>query len=364
MINTLKDEYSIRMPCAGPRRAAPHCGPPTPAGWGPAAGRRLIGNRPGRGRPEPGDARQSMTACSSTRTSTGSSPSRRRPCSTSSRAATASSRCTAPRTASSTRRSTSSLVGAQFQKPRHRHLRHDDRRAGPPDHEGLRAVRKLGRDLRPHQAQRARTATSWSTATRADREEPWTWVRTQGKGRVFYTAWGHDQRTWGNPGFQDLVERGIRWAVGTRARSSTAGRGSPAGPASRSDVRRARDVGRSPTTAGPEVGRAGRAAHQDAAAARPGRVDQAHGRAAGFDVELFAAEPDDRQADLHDLGRARPALDRRDGRLSERPAAARPGPRPHRDLRRHRRRRPGRQVHRLRREAEHPDEPHVLPTAA
>ncbi|HJZ59285.1 MAG TPA: PVC-type heme-binding CxxCH protein, partial [Gemmataceae bacterium] len=45
-------------------------------------------------------------------------------------------------------------------------------------------------------------------------KEPWTWVRTQGKGRVFYTAWGHDQRTWGNPGFQDLVERGTRWAVG------------------------------------------------------------------------------------------------------------------------------------------------------
>jgi uncharacterized protein len=44
-------------------------------------------------------------------------------------------------------------------------------------------------------------------------EEPWTWVRTQGKGRVFYTAYGHDGRTWQNPGFHDLVERGIRWAV-------------------------------------------------------------------------------------------------------------------------------------------------------
>jgi putative membrane-bound dehydrogenase-like protein len=43
-------------------------------------------------------------------------------------------------------------------------------------------------------------------------KEPWTWVRTQGKGRVFYTAWGHDGRTWGHPGFQNLVERGIRWA--------------------------------------------------------------------------------------------------------------------------------------------------------
>jgi putative membrane-bound dehydrogenase-like protein len=41
--------------------------------------------------------------------------------------------------------------------------------------------------------------------------EPWTWVRTQGEGRVFYTAWGHDQRTWGQSGFHDLVERGILW---------------------------------------------------------------------------------------------------------------------------------------------------------
>ncbi|HEV2946944.1 MAG TPA: PVC-type heme-binding CxxCH protein, partial [Gemmataceae bacterium] len=47
-----------------------------------------------------------------------------------------------------------------------------------------------------------------------DLKEPWTWVRTQGKGRVFYTAWGHDERTWGHPGFQNLIERGIRWAVG------------------------------------------------------------------------------------------------------------------------------------------------------
>ena len=35
-------------------------------------------------------------------------------------------------------------------------------------------------------------------------KEPWTWVRTQGKGRVFYTAWGHDQRTWSHPGFHNL----------------------------------------------------------------------------------------------------------------------------------------------------------------
>ncbi|MEZ6130673.1 MAG: ThuA domain-containing protein [Planctomycetaceae bacterium] len=44
--------------------------------------------------------------------------------------------------------------------------------------------------------------------------EPWTWVRTHGKGRVFYTAWGHDQRTFNQPGYHNLVERGIRWACG------------------------------------------------------------------------------------------------------------------------------------------------------
>ncbi len=45
-------------------------------------------------------------------------------------------------------------------------------------------------------------------------QEPWTWVRQQGKGRVFYTASGHDDRCWRNPGFLNLVERGIRWSTG------------------------------------------------------------------------------------------------------------------------------------------------------
>jgi len=47
-------------------------------------------------------------------------------------------------------------------------------------------------------------------------DEPWTWVRTYGKGRVFYTAWGHDERTWMQPGFQMLVERGTRWTIGDK----------------------------------------------------------------------------------------------------------------------------------------------------
>ena len=49
-----------------------------------------------------------------------------------------------------------------------------------------------------------------------DHKEPWTWVRNVGKGRVFYTAYGHDERTWNNPGFHQLMEKGILWAVGDR----------------------------------------------------------------------------------------------------------------------------------------------------
>ena len=45
-------------------------------------------------------------------------------------------------------------------------------------------------------------------------DEPWTWVRQQGKGRVFYTAAGHDHRVWDQPAFQDLIRRAIFWSVG------------------------------------------------------------------------------------------------------------------------------------------------------
>ena len=44
--------------------------------------------------------------------------------------------------------------------------------------------------------------------------EPYTWVRTHGEGRVFYTAFGHDGRTWRKPQFHDLLRNGILWAVG------------------------------------------------------------------------------------------------------------------------------------------------------
>ena len=41
--------------------------------------------------------------------------------------------------------------------------------------------------------------------------EPWTWVRNQGKGRVFYTAYGHDGRVWENFYFQKMVTAATIW---------------------------------------------------------------------------------------------------------------------------------------------------------
>lgn len=52
------------------------------------------------------------------------------------------------------------------------------------------------------------------------KNEPYTWVRTHGKGRVFYTAYGHDERTWSQLGFHDLLEKGILWAVSDEARAA------------------------------------------------------------------------------------------------------------------------------------------------
>lgn len=46
-----------------------------------------------------------------------------------------------------------------------------------------------------------------------EHREPYTWVKSHGKGKVFYTAYGHDEKTWYQPEFQDLIKQGILWAV-------------------------------------------------------------------------------------------------------------------------------------------------------
>ena len=46
------------------------------------------------------------------------------------------------------------------------------------------------------------------------KREPWTWTRNQGKGRVFYTAYGHNDSTWTQAGFMKLINNGVLWALG------------------------------------------------------------------------------------------------------------------------------------------------------
>ncbi len=104
------------------------------------------------------------------------------------------------------------LVGAQF-------LKHGtgefDTKIVDPDHpitKGLEPFRTWD-ETYVHSKHNTKDRHVLQVREDKDGSEPWSWTRTQGKGRVFYTAYGHDARTWGNPGFQDLIERGIRWAA-------------------------------------------------------------------------------------------------------------------------------------------------------
>jgi len=49
-------------------------------------------------------------------------------------------------------------------------------------------------------------------------KEPWhvpvSWVRDYGKGRVFYTNFGHNDATWNEPMFKRHMQEGIAWALG------------------------------------------------------------------------------------------------------------------------------------------------------
>lgn len=59
-------------------------------------------------------------------------------------------------------------------------------------------------------------------------DEPWTWVRNQGKGRVFYTASGHDQRVWEQAAFHSLLAKGLNWSSGPEAQARLAKLAPPA----------------------------------------------------------------------------------------------------------------------------------------
>jgi putative membrane-bound dehydrogenase-like protein len=105
------------------------------------------------------------------------------------------------------------LVGAQFQRHKTGTFRTTIAEPNHPIMKGFPGFESWD-ETYVHTKHNEKDRTVLEYRMEGDKKEPWTWVRAQGKSRVFYTAWGHDHRTWTNPGFQDLVERGIRWAVG------------------------------------------------------------------------------------------------------------------------------------------------------
>lgn len=120
------------------------------------------------------------------------------------------------------------LVGGQFQS--HGFTRFETTVVAP-DHEimrGLRPIQSMDESYRHSRLNPdmtvLETRSSDSGPVSDPEGEPYTWVRTSGEGRVFYTAWGHDHRTWSNVDFQRLLTRGVRWACGqTLAAASAVG---------------------------------------------------------------------------------------------------------------------------------------------
>ena len=111
------------------------------------------------------------------------------------------------------------LLGARFRS-------HGDGVFAPetvmPDHPALEGVEPFEAwdETYVHQHAQPEDRTVLMVRRDGDHEEPWTWVRGHGEGRIFYTASGHDRRSWDQPGFQQLIRGGILWAVGDERRAS------------------------------------------------------------------------------------------------------------------------------------------------
>ena len=72
---------------------------------------------------------------------------------------------------------------------------------------------------------------SKSGAQAADAPYPLTWGKMYGKGRVFYSALGHDATTWDNPNIQRMYFNAIEWALGLKDADVTPSPISPDPPA-------------------------------------------------------------------------------------------------------------------------------------
>ena len=113
------------------------------------------------------------------------------------------------------------LIGAQSQRQGAGSRIHGrDRAAVSSRGPGRAALCHVGRDGRLYQAESDRSNRPDGARRRYRHARPGPGCATQGKGRVFYTAYGHDQRTWNNPGFQTLIERAVVWGVPEPARQA------------------------------------------------------------------------------------------------------------------------------------------------
>ncbi|MCF2491594.1 PVC-type heme-binding CxxCH protein [Dyadobacter sp. CY347] len=111
-----------------------------------------------------------------------------------------------------------------------------------------------------------------------DVHEPYTWVRNQGKGRVFYTAYGHEDSTWTNKGFLDLVRNGVLWAVGDHVKAQIAALKLP-------DV----DIYQSDTISHYTKRHVVPKMQESLSSSESNKLTQVP---ADFEIQLFAAEPD------------------------------------------------------------------------
>jgi putative membrane-bound dehydrogenase-like protein len=83
-----------------------------------------------------------------------------------------------------------------------------------PDHPAMRGVAEFATTDETYvHRELAADRTVLQTRDENGKPEPYTWVRTQGKGRVYYTALGHDERTFTQPAFHAQVIQAIRWAA-------------------------------------------------------------------------------------------------------------------------------------------------------
>ncbi len=89
-------------------------------------------------------------------------------------------------------------------------------RRGHPAVRGVPASFTLHEEFYRHEpgvARRARVLATWG-----DERVPLVWVRSPGRGRVFYDALGHFDATWSDPRHVALVRSGLRWVSGARPR--------------------------------------------------------------------------------------------------------------------------------------------------